>query len=331
MNDEITDLRPLVQENTGQTPQPEEAATQDSFSKLRSFGIAAFGFFVFFAVLLFKLPEARIQNLMIGHARLFFQSQGLSFSAEKVKLGLLFGPSVKFYNVELHALDDNDESIKIPYLKVSPNLTSLLGKNKSVAISAELLGGSVSGNLGGAIAGTAPSYLIDLDFKNIDPGQATLVKRYTLVNMRAHLDGGLRLDFDALNPGIAAGKVDLTVKDILLPEQVVYGFNLPALKISRCNIEIPIEKGRADFKHIECGKGQKGDDIAGQLSGQILFDRMLVNSRINAKANFQLSDTVKKAFPLLDAILAGGKTPDGSAYAFHLGGTVGAIEPTPGN
>ncbi|MBI3541793.1 MAG: hypothetical protein HY075_00760, partial [Deltaproteobacteria bacterium] len=61
-------------------------------SRLQLIGIAVFAVAAFFFFLVMKLPEARIQNLVIAHIRIIAQEQGFLFSAEKVRVGMLLGP-----------------------------------------------------------------------------------------------------------------------------------------------------------------------------------------------------------------------------------------------
>ncbi|HRK02828.1 MAG TPA: type II secretion system protein GspN, partial [Oligoflexia bacterium] len=276
--------------------------------------------------LIFKFPEGRIQNYLIAHARIVMQNEGLSFAAEKVSLSFIFGPAVKFYNIEIRAIDDDSQILKIPFLKIRPKISSLIFKNKKLGISAELLGGELSGTVG---AGASGSMLIDLDVDRINLALSTLVKRYTIVELKGEVDGKVEIDFDGVDPSKTEGIIALKLKNIQIPDQIAYGFNLPTLNIKQCVIDIPIGQGKADFRLVECGKDVNKDDIIGNLSGQITFDRVINNSKLNLRTVFQLSDTVVKAFPLLDALLASAKSSDGK-YLYRIGGSISGIDPVPG-
>lgn len=294
-------------------------------SKLRIAGFILFGVAVFLVFLVLKFPEGRLQNYVIAHARILMQNEGLSFSAEKVQLSFILGPAIKFYNVEIKALDDDSKALKISYLKLRPKISSLLAKNKKVGVSAELLGGELSGTVGGS----ATSFFINLDLDHLNLGQSTLFRRYTIVELKAELDGTVKMDFDSSNPTQTDGKILLKAKNIHIPDQVAYGFNLPNLKISQCSLDIPIEGGKADFRLVECGKDLKTDDIVGTISGQIAFEKTVDDSKVNLRTVFQLSQNIINAFPLLDALLANAKTSDGK-YLYRIGGVIGGLSPIPG-
>lgn len=295
-------------------------------SRWRRLGTWAFAVFCFFFFLILKLPEARIQNLVIAHMRIAAQDQGFLFSAEKIRLGIFLGPSLKIYNAELKSIENERQSLKIPFLRVRPKLLSLLSSVKKVGVSAELLDGSLSGTFGGAQTG---STYADLNLDSIDLSAATLIKKFLPVELTGKVDGSIHLELDATDPAKSEGAVKLKLEKLVAPAQNVSGFNIPKISVSESKIDIVIDKGKIEFKEFNIGKEGSADDLVGKVTGDGQVSRMLDRSTINAKAVFSLSQSVKQSFPLLDALLGPAKTPDGK-YAYRLTGSWAALEPIPG-
>ncbi|MEW6056752.1 MAG: type II secretion system protein GspN [Bdellovibrionota bacterium] len=294
-------------------------------------GVAIFGVVLFFAFLLLKLPEARIQNLIVAHIRILAQQQGFLFSAEKVKIGMLLGPSLKFENIELKSLADERQSFKIPYLKIRPQLLSLISKVRKASITAELQEGEVSGAVGASAAAAVVD--LDLDTVRVDSARggniANLLKDFAPVDVSGLIDGQIDVALDFENAQKSTGKIQLELNQITLPAQSVYGFNLPKVGIGKSKIDLAINQGQLQIRAFEVGKDIKTDDIVARVTGDGTLDRRIERSRINAKANFELSKNLIQSLPLLDALLGTGKTPDGK-YAYRLSGTLSALEAQPG-
>jgi type II secretion system protein N len=294
-------------------------------SRLRTIGVTLFGLFMFFVFLVLKLPEARIQNLILAHIRIAAQDQGLLFSAEKIRVGMLLGPSLKMYNVELKSIDNERQTLKIPYLKIRPSLLSLLSSNKKVGFSAELLGGSMSGS-----AGLGPTSMsLDLDLDSVDLGLTTLLRKFLPVDVTAKINGTVTLDLDQQQVQKSDGRIRLKLEKINLPAQGVYGFNVPKIAIGQSNVDITIGQGQIIIRNFEVGKDIKTDDLVAKITGDGTLDRQLDRSRINAKAVFELSSSVLQSFSLLDALLGPAKGSDGK-YVYRLSGPLSGLEATPG-
>jgi type II secretion system protein N len=288
-------------------------------------GLVLFGIGVFFFFLLLKLPEARIQNLIIAHARIIAQNQGLLFSAEKVRIGLLLGPSVKIYNIELKSIENERESLKIPYLRVRPAMLSLLSSTKKVKIDGELLNGELSG----AVGASASGFYADVDLDALNLGATPLIKKFLPVQVSATISGRVKLDFDSTAPQKTDGRIELQIDKLTLPVQSLYGFNLPKISVNKSKIDIGISQGQIAVRNFEVGKDIKTDDLVARITGDGQIDRVLERSKINAKAVFELSQSVKQSFPLLETLLASARTPDGK-YSYRLNGPISSLEPQPG-
>jgi type II secretion system protein N len=315
-------------DSTTTPPAETEPANSDTYqsTRLRRIGIIVFGVVMFFFFLLIKLPEARIQNLLMAHIRIMMQNQGLLFNAEKIRMGVIFGLSLKMEGVEIKAADDDRQVLKIPYLKVSPHLLSLPFKTKKASIKAETMNGSIDGMLGASATG----FVSDLDIDGIDVGATTLLRKFIPVDLASgKIDGTVKLDLNMADPSKSDGTVNLAIKKLAVPAQPVMGINLPALKVSQSKIQISIAQGAITIRAFEIGKDPKTDDLILNVTGTGTLDRALERSRFTGKATFKLAPAIHQSIPILDALLGQAKQPDGS-YAYRLNGPLIALEAQPG-
>jgi hypothetical protein len=94
-------------------------------------------------------------------------------------------------------------------------------------------------------------------------------------------------------------------------------------------MDVEIDKAKVTIKTFQLGKASNTtDDVHATVSGDLTLGKQWESSNLNAKATFSVSDNVKKAFVLLDALLGSAKQPDGS-YAYSLTGPISAINPLP--
>lgn len=319
-------MEPLYKEQTSRTVSSDSSDEQEYRpSKLRQIGILLFGIFIFFVFLILKLPEARIQNFIVAHIRIAAQEQGFLFSAEKIRIGLLLGPSIKMYNVELKSIDDNRQKLTIPFLRARPQLLSLLSQTKKVSIAAELLGGEISGSVGASNA----ALVANLDIESIDLSQTSILKKYLPMDIAGKISGEVRLDLDLEQTQKSDGRINLKIEKLNLPPQNVYGFNLPKLNISESVIEATIAQGQLVLRKVELGKDIKTDDVLAKATGDGAIDRILARSRLNLKVIFDLSQSVKQSLPLLEQLLGPAKAPDGK-FSYRITGPLTSLEAQPG-
>jgi type II secretion system protein N len=321
----VDELEPLSSGFENTTYSKASEVEEFGSSKFRRFGILVFGICAFFFFLMLKLPEARIQNLVIAHMRIIAQEQGLLFSAEKVRIGIIFGPAIKLYNVEFKAIENERQVLKVPFLRVSPNILSLLSKTKSASISAELLNGEISGTVG---AGPT-TMLTNLSIDSIDLGATQLLKRFLPVDLSGKINGKIKLDLDTELPQKSDGGIKLKIEKLNLPAQNVMGFNLPKINVNETVIDITITQGQFVIREFNLGKDTKSDDVVARVTGQGTLEHVLDRSKINAKAVFELSPSVIQSFPLLDALLGQAKGADGK-FTYRVSGPLSALDAQPG-
>lgn len=297
----------------------------DSESKLKRIAIGAFAVFMFFFFLLMKLPEARISNYLLAHIRIIAQEQGFSFTAEKVRLGIILGPSLKIYNVELKSLEDEHEVVKIPFIKLKPKIFSLLSKTKKANVSIEMGEGEINGAVGGSMSGI----YLDLDLDKVNLAQAPILKKYTMIEMASKISGSVYLDMNTELPQMSQGKFKLKLIDTVLPSQSFMGFNLPKIQIKESKMEIEINQGKIQIQNLTMGTSLKNDDITAKVTGDGVLAKYLDQSKMNGSITFELSRNVINSFPILESLLAPAKTTDGK-YNYRFSGPLGSLDVRPG-
>ncbi|MGE4233801.1 MAG: type II secretion system protein GspN [Bacteriovoracia bacterium] len=294
-------------------------------SKVRQAGIFLFGFFCFLFFLVMKLPEARIQNYITAHMRILAQEQGFLFSADKVRIGLLFGPSVKFYDISLKSVEDDKVQIKVPYVKISPRLLSLFSSTKKFDFSVELDQGDADGTAGAS----KDSMYFKVDLDRIALDKLSVLKKFIAIDLKGIISGNVKLDLSFEQPEKSSGVLDLKVNNIVLPAQNAFGFNLPNLQVRESTVDVNISKGKIYIRTLELGNDVKKDDVVVKVTGEGMMERNLDRSKINAKASLELSPKIFQSFPILESIMAGAKAAD-KKYYYKLSGSLLSPMVTPG-
>lgn len=309
----------------GDKPEATKTTTTPVQQKSRRTFYVVFGIVLFFVFIIFKLPEAKIQNLIIAHIKIQAQNQGLSFNAEKIKLGMIFGPALKMYNVEVKSLEDDKVALVIPFIKVKPVISSLPFQRKKVSVKIELTNGSISGTLGLSPTST----LIDLSLSKINLSQLSILKKFIFIELNGLINGKIGLDLSFDKPDQSDGQINLEISNLGTTNQSLFGMQLPDLKVSQSIINISLDKGRFTFKDVHFGKDINKDDLLGALNGDVTLASSIERSMINAKIQFQLSSKVRDKIPLLESLLSSAKTADGK-FSYKLVGNLSTLEPQPG-
>jgi type II secretion system protein N len=236
--------------------------------------------------------------------------------------------------MELKSLDDDRNTLKIEELKVKPSLISLLPfmATKKVSFSAKLLGGEASGTIGMG----ATSYVVDVSLENLALDKSKLITGQLPVQISgATVDADIDMTVDSADAKKTAGNAKLKITKFQLPQQSVFGFNLPKVSVAEAKADIVVADGKGTIRSFDVGKDIKSDDLVAKLTGDATIDtsRKFYNPmeavKLNVTANFEISAALKASFPFLDAILAAGKQSDGK-YRYRLGGTLALPAPTPG-
>jgi hypothetical protein len=113
------------------------------------------------------------------------------------------------------------------------------------------------------------------------------------------------------------------------------GFNLPRIAVAKAEADLSVAESKILIRTMTIGEDIKKDDIVAKITGESLIDGQknlynpLARFKLNAKAVFELSASLKNSFPFLDAILGPAKGSDGK-YTYGLGGTLAMPAPRAG-
>ncbi len=277
------------------------------------------GIFFFIIFIIAKLPDDKIQRLILSSMKIKFQEAGYLINSEAIRVGIFTGLRLKMTNTDIRSLDNDKEEIKIEHLSVRPHLFSMLMSMKKFSLNAELLGGEIDGMIGLSQTG----FTSDLEIENLSIEKASLLKKFILVQLSGILNSNINLTFSANEPIKSSGKLSLSLKNIRLPEQSISGFLLPSIQVSEAQIESQMESGKLLLKDSWIGKDiNKGDDIVINVGGDISLNMPVERSQLNLKAVMTLSPKMKEKLPvyLLDSY----KCPDGR-YGMRFNGMLMSI------
>jgi type II secretion system protein N len=185
--------------------------------------------------------------------------------------------------------------------------------------------GSLDGS--GSISGSKGSF--NFQAKKLDLGKLGVLPMAAGIQGSGILDGKGSISGDLSVPSTLDGTINLNLSKVVIEAQNIMGFSIPNISISEGVIDISLEKSKANIKTFRIGKtGNVTDDLQGTITGDATLGRNWDAGNLNVKTHFSISPNVMKSFTLLDAILGGGKQPDGS-FSFMLTGPLRAPMPTP--
>ena len=278
--------------------------------------------FIFFTVS--KLPRDRISDVIQGNISSFLASRGITFSAKKADLSLLFGVVYDLKGVTLN-FPAPQPPAQIDEIEISPSILPLL--IGEIGAKVRVRNGDGAMNLAGSFRGHRISTTFSARRFNI--GNIALLKLLTNVAGSATLtgQGSLSTDLDAMTETNA--DIRLNLSKIIVDGQSIQGFAIPRLSMSEGKIDFSIDHGRGMLHSLRLGApGSTSDDIRADITGDILFGKSLNTSTCNLKANFSFSPTLLNSFSLLSALLAAGRQPDGS-FSYKLVGPLLSPNPMP--
>lgn len=308
-----------------------ESSSQSGVRRsLHMMGWISFALFCLILFTILKLPEVKIKNWIQGTVAQMLAPHGIALTAEKTSLSLGLGVNYKLQNAVFTFPQGGQ--IQLEGVEVSPLLTHLLagkiGATLDMAHGEGRMGARFS--VPASLAGS-PSTPIDAQVlvENLNLGRIGLLQALAGVKGSAIAKGEASIDGDSNQPSTLNGKFDLTLTKISIEPQSIMGFQIPKITISDGVIKGDIKSGKVIFSTVKLGKpGSAADDIIASMTGDIQLGKTADATQLALKTKFSLSQNVLKSFVLLDALLVGGKQPDGS-YAFAFNGPAFGALPTP--
>lgn len=305
---------------------------------LKTSGWFAFALASLLAFTLFKLPEDRIGQLVIGTLNQQLQAGSLPLEvlADRTRISLFPFPGVRLEGITLKSRDPSGKTQRIRWsqLKLSPSILDLLFGRMGGTVRITPQGAeSPSMTAAGWIRGE--TFSLDLALQGADLGEGGL----GILPIAAQISGKLPLGGRASIRGSLSqmsaweGDIQLTPGNVDLPAQKMLGFPIPSLQIRGGEIRATLQGGKARVDSVKLGKlAESGDDLSGQMSGEVTLGKTWDTSQLKLKLQFKLSDAVLKSLFIIDGLLGPTKTPAG-IYSFELQGPAYApnVVPAAGN
>lgn len=274
--------------------------------------------FLFFSCLivftLAKLPEAKTTALMQGYLQSALDPYGVYITDQGREFSIWRGFTYKLIHPTIELSDQT--RIEMDEISASPKLLSFLMAKPGVKI--ELIqGGSVI-----TLNGSGRGDKIDADIKlsQVNIGKLELLSYFAQIKGSGLITGEFKVNGSLSDLSTLNGEGAFQLKSIQIEEQLVMGFQLPAMKIAEGVIDFTIVGGKVQIKTVQLGKPT--DDLNLQMTGDIALKSNLNSSIFNTRIVFGFSDKVKQSLGMLDAILTNAKQSD-NRYAYKLTGALG--------
>lgn len=312
-------------EDGAPAPEPIVPVDPDSRSTkiLKNLAWTAFAIFLLVLFTILKLPDERIKAYVQGAIAAALAPKGISFTAEKGYISLGYGFSYVMKDVTL-TFPPPQSPAHIEKISVSPSLLPMILGYQGGSLA--LYNGD--GKLTASFSMKGPQMSLSFDAKQLDLGKLGILSLAGGIRGTGMLSGSGSFSGDTSVPSTLSGDVDVNLSKVVLDAQTIVFFNVPRVSISEGAIQLSADKGKATIKTLRLGKAGSSDDIQGTGSGDIILGRNWDSSTLNAKVNVKLSDTLMKAFILIDSFLGPGKQGDGS-YSLTLSGPVTSPNPVP--
>lgn len=281
-----------------------------------AYGVLCLAFFT-----LIKLPDERIKRNIEAFISTALAEKNVTYTAGETELSYFLGITLTLKDISLYP-PSPAAKVHIDQIEVSPGLLSLLlGK----------VGGSFSlsnppGKLTGQVFTRGSEFMASFEATKLDLGKLGLLPILAGIQGGAVLEGSGSVEGNVSIPSTLENKIKLNLKQVTLDAQTFMGFALPKIQISDSQIEIATEKAKAVIKKFKLGK--PGDDLSGEILGDVSMAKSWTSTQLNLKAHFSFSEGVQRAFVLLDALLGAGKQTDGS-YLYRINGPATAPVPIP--
>ncbi len=257
-------------------------------------GYAAWFFAAFLVGIYLTFPLDELKGLVVDRLeeQLGKGKQGAYGVDPKVELGSLtlsgFGVKATRVRVQLPSRDpDPGPTFELDKLKVGIRPWSIITKDKTVSLSADLYGGSVDAVLSMDDKGNV--HEADLDVDDVDIGRFTLIPDKLGVPVTGKINAKAELDLGKTPEKDGEGAVSIDVKSLKLgPGNLKLaaafgGFELPAIDLGNLTGEIPITKGKGTLQNVKLD----GKDVQLELVGDLYPKARLGLTRLDLDGWFQ--------------------------------------------
>ena len=189
---------------------------------------------------LFKLPETRLKNFILGNIQNALSSQGMTITAGHSSLSFGLGLTYSMENVVITP-QPPDPPIKIDELEISPSVLPLLmGK-----LGARIYLKQADGVLKASFANKANDASLNFKADQVNLGRLGILAMLAGLHGSADVTGEGSVSGDLHMPSTWNGEIKLKLGKILLDQSQIQGFNLPAISISEGVIDLRIDKSNS--------------------------------------------------------------------------------------
>lgn len=289
----------------------------------RGLRVGFWSVFTVFCLLFFtliKMPDDKIKDYLNGSINAALASKGIELSASESQLSYFIIPTYWLKDVTLRL--PQQTNAHIDEIEVSPSILPMIFGKLSGTM--KLLNGN--GKLKSHFSMKDDSVSLNFRANQLDVGKIALLPILLGIQGSGLVDGKGSLSGELSHPNSLDGDLKLQATKFTFEPQTLAGFSLPRIYISESLIELAIEKSKLEIKSLKLGK--PGDDLQATVSGDVALGPTWNMSKLNLKAHFSLSESVKKSLILLDTLLGPGKQADGS-YLYSFTGSVLSPMPMP--
>jgi type II secretion system protein N len=312
--------------STDVTMEPVESSGGRSVLRAVGFGILFLVCLISFTLV--KVPQSKIHAWILGTLNQQLGPMGIQASAESGHIEIGFGLRYEMNDIRL-TMVDTQKVLRFDRLEVAPNIIAPLLQGKIGAyFRLEQGAGSITGNLKKQASGDdidADVQIVALDF-----GKMSVLPFAVGLNGGFIMDGSMTVSGSATSLVSLAGKVNLTLKKIVIDAQKFKGFDIPQTSIADGAFDIDLGGGKATINTARLGKAGGNDDLQGSATGDVKLNKVIDSSETNFHVKFGFSDHYRqeKTISLLDSLLGMFKKPDGS-FAMRFSGPMYAAQPSP--
>jgi type II secretion system protein N len=307
------------------SPQPIEEGSGGGFLRWLGFGFLFLLLLVLFTIA--KVPQSKVQGWIIGTLNQQMGPMGMQIAADDGRIGLgLGGLSYEMSGVRLTKIYTG-KTLKFSRLEISPNILvpAIQGK----------LGGKFrleegSGTISGEVYRKGEQIETTVTLEGVNLGRMGILPFAVGVEGTGDVKGTIELVGEPTSVSTLTGKMELSLAKVVIDGQKIAGFDIPRTSIADGAVNVGIGSGKANLTTVRLGKPGGTDDFFGSVSGTVTLNKAIEMSELNLKAKFGFADRYKqeKTIGLVDSLLSGYKTPDGT-FSMAFTGPAYAAAPSP--
>lgn len=272
------------------------------------FGCSVFIFFTYLNFPYYKLKDSIFLQIE--------KETGFKIDSDEIKTLWTFG--LRLTDLEISHKNWNFPPVKLEDLTLSPSLFSLMIFQPKVSFAMGIPDGDIHGFFQQRSQKSEHVLLSvsDLPLKN------KAWKEKMDLDLSGTLNANINLIGNLQTLSTIDGLTEIDIKKFILGKTTFLNMGIPQLSISNILVRGQFKNGKFVIEKIDVGK--TSDDIEAHGTGDILLNAtQIMNSRLNIKIKFKISEKLKEEFSLFLPFLAGALKPDGF-YALDIQGSLGA-------